>query len=207
MVREIFGKKLGMTQVFTEDAKLVGVTVIEVEPACVLEKISYEKETKVKLGCFKVDEKKVKKPAKGYFSKVGADNYSMIKEVSIDSEEGIEPKTVVDVDLFQEGDIVDVRSKSKGKGFQGGMKRHGWAGQPKSHGSTMHRRLGSAGACTFPGKIIKGINMPGHMGNEFVTIKNLKIVKIDKEKQVLFVKGSVPGARNSVVRIKKVKSK
>ena len=100
--------------------------------------------------------------------------------------------------------MVDVRAKTKGKGFAGGMRRHGWSGQPRSHGSTTHRRIGSAGASAYPSRIIKGLNMPGHMGNSFRTTKNLRVVKVDKEKDLLFVSGSIAGARGALVCIKKV---
>ena len=208
MIKEIVGKKLGMTQVFDENANLVATTLIEVKPVCVLEKITYPKGVRARIGCFKIGEKrvaKVKKPVLGYFTKLGVAPYKLIKEVQVEDEEALELKKEVGIDIFSENTIVNVRAKSKGRGFQGGMKRHGWRGQPGSHGATSHRRLGSAGACTYPGKIIKGLHMPGHMGDCYVTIKNLKVLKIDKDKEVLFVKGAIPGAPNAVVFIKKVK--
>jgi len=111
----------------------------------------------------------------------------------------------VGVEIFNQGERVDVRAVTKGKGFAGGMKRWGWSGQPSTHGHTTHRRLGSAGSSAYPSRIIKGIHMPGHLGNKFRTIKNLQILKVDKDKNLLFIKGSVPGSRNTVVRIAKIK--
>ncbi len=209
MVKEALGKKLGMTQVFDETANLVATTVIKVDPMCVLEKVSYPKGIKAKVGYFKIlssKENKVKKPILGYFKKIGVSPYRVIKEVEIENESDLKLKEEIGVDIFKEGDIVDVRAKSKGKGFQGGMKRHNWHGQPRTHGSTTHRRIGSAGATTFPGRIIKGHRMPGHMGDSYTTIKNLKILKVDAQKGILYIKGAVPGAINSIVIIKKRKS-
>lgn len=207
MILETFGKKLGMTQIYDADANFVGVTVIEIEPAYILEKVTYPKGVKAKIGCFKVDEKKinkVKKPLFGFFKKCGVSPCKVIKEVDIEDAAKLELKKEISVDLFEEGTKVDVRGKSKGRGFQGGMKRWGWSGQPDGHGHTTHRRIGSVGQCAYPARIFKGLHMPGHMGNKYITVKNLKIVKVDKEKNVIFVEGAVPGARNGIVSIKKV---
>jgi len=207
MILETFGKKLGMTQVYDANANFVGVTVIEVEPACILEKVTYPKGVKVKIGCFKVPEKridKVKRPIFGFFKKCGVDPYKLIREVDIEDEATLELKKEIGIDLFQEGTKVTIRAKSKGRGFQGGMKRWGWAGQPDGHGHSTHRRIGSVGQCTYPARIFKGLHMPGHMGDRYITVKNLKVIKVDKEKSVIFVEGAVPGARNAVVSIKKV---
>ncbi len=238
MIKEIYGKKIGMTQVFDEEGNLVPTTLIEVDPVYALEKVDYPAKSKLKIGCFKIQEKKVsrvKKPIKGYFDKLGISPYKLIREV--DLEEGAnlsfeaapqtppeqqgeeasgqdtpkaEKKSAADprqigVDIFSEGNIVDVRTLTKGKGFAGGMKRHHWSGQPKTHGSMTHRRIGSAGTSAYPSRIIKGLRMPGHMGNKFRTAKNLKVLKVDCEKNLLFIKGNVAGSRGAVVQIKKVK--
>jgi len=259
MIREIYGKKVGMTQIFDEEGNLLPTTLIEVEPVYVLEKVEYPTQIKVKIGCFKIQEKKigkVKQPVKGYFDKLGVRPYKLIREVDIEEgadfsftsakssedvevakaeaqESASEPKeesekkpdgeTVevkkeasakvkgptdsrqIGVEIFEVGEKVDVRAKTKGKGFTGGMKRHGWSGQPGSHGHTTHRRLGSAGASAYPSKIIKGLGMPGHMGDSFRTTKNLKVLKVDKEKDLLFIQGNVPGARGTIVSLRKVK--
>jgi large subunit ribosomal protein L3 len=208
MIKEIFGKKLGMTQIFDNEGNLVGVTVVEIEPACILEKVSYPSKEKVKIGCFRIPENrinKVKKPILGYFKKIELPPYKIIREVDFDSTQEIKAKQEFGVEIFKEGELVDVRARTKGRGFQGGMKRHGWSGQPKSHGSTTHRRIGSAGASTFPARIVKGHRMPGHMGNVIRTIKNIKVLKVDKEKNVLFLKGAVPGSIGCNLLIRKVK--
>jgi len=207
MIRELLGKKIGMTQIFADNADFIGVTALEVEPACILEKVVYPKGIKAKVGYFKVSENKinkVKKPFLGFFKKIGVSPYKIIKEVDVEKDNEIELKKEIGVDIFKEGEFVDVRAKSKGKGFQGGMKRHGWRGQPRTHGSTTHRRIGSSGSTTFPGRIIKGLKMPGHMGDSYVTIKNLKVIKVDNQKNILYICGAVPGANGAVVSIKRV---
>ena len=207
MIREIYGKKIGMTQVFDEEGNLLPTTLIEVEPIYVLEKVEYPTKTKAKIGCFKIQEKKigkVKQPVKGYFDKLGISPYKLIREVDIEEGALVDP-CQIGVEIFEVGEKVDVRAKTKGKGFAGGMKRHGWSGQPAAHGHTTHRRLGSAGASAYPSRIIKGLGMPGHMGDSFRTTKNLKVLKVDKEKDLLFIQGNVPGARGSIVSLRKVK--
>ncbi|MCM8823698.1 MAG: 50S ribosomal protein L3 [Candidatus Omnitrophica bacterium] len=208
MIKEIFGKKLGMTQVFDENGNMFGVSVVEVEPVRILEKVIYPTKIRAKIGCFKVSPDRVnrlKKPLLGYFNKIGVEPYRMIKEVEIEDESNLEVNKEVGVEVFSEGDKVDVRAKNKGRGFQGGMRRHGWSGGPSSHGSMTHRRMGSAGANTDPGRVVKGHRMPGHMGNSYVTIRNLRVLKIDKEKNVLFIQGAIPGPVKTIVKIKKVK--
>ncbi|MDP2923908.1 MAG: 50S ribosomal protein L3 [Candidatus Omnitrophota bacterium] len=218
MIREIFGKKLGMTQIFDKEGSLIGVTLVEVEPAYLLERIDYPGRKAARIGCFKCEEKKVnkiRKPILGYFKKLGVSPYKLIREVDLKIDEKGANKAAPDavvseeqkefgVDIFNEGDIVDVKGNTKGRGFQGGMKRHGWHGGPSSHGSMTHRRMGSAGANTDPGRVVRGHRMPGHMGNDLRVMKKLKILKIDKEKSLLFISGSIPGHRGTVVSIKKV---
>ena len=196
-----------MTQIFAQNADFIGVTALEVEPACILEKVTYPEGVKARVGYFKVSDNKinkVKKPLLGFFKKIGVPPYKIVKEVDVEKDNEIEPKKEIGVDILKEGEFVDVRAKSKGRGFQGGMKRHGWRGQPRTHGSTTHRRIGSSGSTTFPGRIIKGLKMPGHMGDSYVTVKNLKVVKVDSEKNILYICGAVPGAQGAVVSIKRV---
>lgn len=214
MIREIYGKKVGMTQIFDQEGDVHPVTLLEVEPVCILEKMEYSGKTRVKIGVFPVSEKKatkLKKPLLGYFKKLGVGPYKLIKEV--EPEPGVDfsfkesqDSRKVGVEIFAEGELVAVRAKSKGKGFTGGMKRHGWSGQPKSHGSTSHRRIGSVGSSAYPSRIIKGLGMPGHMGDKFRTVANLKVVKADKNNNLLFVEGSVPGSRGTIVMIKRLKA-
>jgi large subunit ribosomal protein L3 len=207
MIKEILGKKIGMTQIFDEGGNVLGVTVIEVEPACLLEKISYSNKERIRIGCFKVGEvalSKVKKPQAGYFKKLGVSPYKVLKEVKFNAQEEFVPAKEVGVEIFQEGELVDVQSTSKGKGFQGGMKRHGWSGQRSSHGSTMHRRPGSIGASTYPARVVKGHRMPGHMGDALCVVKNLRVVKVDAERKMIFIEGSVPGSVGRTVSIRKI---
>lgn len=228
MIKEIFGKKLGMTQIFSGEGDLVAVTLLEIEPVCLFEQIEYPSKKVVKIGFNKLEGRKIsklKKPVLGYFNKAGFGAYRFIREViardevkeeskpeqETETEENKEKapkekkpknnKKELGVEIFKEGDIVNVRARTKGKGFAGGMKRHGWSGQPKSHGSMTHRRIGSAGASAYPSRIIKGLHMPGHMGNVNRTIKNLEVLKVDKEKSLLFVKGAVPGSRGTIVKV------
>lgn len=235
MIKEIYGRKIGMTQIFTPEGEMIGVTLVEIEPICLLEKVDYPTKTVAKIGFFRVDEKrinKVSKPCLGYFTKLKVSPYKFVREVAIEKEtdfsflakslplpssqakddqaaplvgqEDINNKREVGIEIFKEGDIVDVQANNKGRGFAGGMKRHNWRGQPGSHGATSHRRIGSAGSNTDPGRVLKGHRMPGHMGNAKCTVKNLKVVKIDREKKLLFVKGSVPGHNQTIVKVKKV---
>lgn len=232
MIKEIYGKKIGMTQVFDEQGDLIPITLVEVEPVYVLELVKYPTQTKAKIGCFKIKGKridKIKRPIKGFFDKLEVSPYKLIREVNMIQDASLslesEPKgelkdelkselkddkpaadpRQVGVELFEPGEIIDVRAKTKGRGFAGGMKRHGWGGQPSSHGHTMHRRLGSAGASAYPSRIIKGLGMPGHMGNNFCTVKNLKVLKIDKDKDLIFIHGNIPGHRGAIIRLKKIK--
>jgi len=206
MIKEIVGKKLGMTQVFDDNGNLIGVTILKIEPVLTLEKIEYPKGPRVKVGCFKVGEKKekkIKRPCAGYFKKLKVASFRMIREVMPDAQTEFEAKKEVGVEIFQETTYVNVQARSKGKGFQGGMRRHNWRGQPATHGSTTHRRVGSVGASAYPSKIVKGHRMPGHMGNRTTTVKNLRVVKVDTQGGLLFVEGSVPGSTGSLVVIKK----
>ncbi|MCM8787111.1 MAG: 50S ribosomal protein L3 [Candidatus Omnitrophica bacterium] len=206
MLKEIFAKKLGMTQIFDNEGNLIPVTAIEIEPVFIIEKKEYPgKGVFAKIGCFKVPENKtdkISKPLAGYFKKNEVAFYKLVREVMAEKE--IELKKEIGIEIFNEGDIVDVRGRTKGRGFAGGIKRHNWHGGPSSHGSMSHRRIGSNGSNTDPGRVLRGHRMPGHYGNQYRTIKNLKIVKIDKDKGLLFIKGALPGHRGSLLSIKKV---
>jgi len=204
MIKEIFAKKIGMTQIFDENAELVGVTVLEVGPCTVLEEKEYPRKKVVKIGYQEVTKENRKiKPAAGYFNKLGTPYFRTVKEVAKLVDGPVEKGTILSASVFAENDMVDIIGTSKGRGFQGGMKRHNWSGQPASHGSMTHRRIGSNGANTTPGRVVKGKTMPGHMGDERVTVKNLKIVKVDAEKNLVFLRGSCPGHNNGTVIIRK----
>ncbi len=202
----LFGRKLGMTQIFGEDGVLIPVTVIEIFPATVLgvrEYSSGKRNAQIAFG--EVKENKVKKTVLGLFKKLGLSPKRYIKEVLLDKDENPEIGQEVDVSLFEEVSKVDVIGRSKGRGFQGGVRRWGWAGGPATHGSMSHRVIGSVGPGTYPGRVIKGRHLPGHMGNERKTVQNLKIVKTDKDNNVIIIKGSVPGALKSMVFVRKSK--
>lgn len=197
----LLGKKIGMTQVFTDDGKLVSVTAIEAGPCPVLA----VKEKSIQLGFDPAREKSVKKPLLGYFKKRNMTPRKFIREVHKEPAKEYKIGDELKVDIFQAGEKVDVTGVSIGKGFQGGMKRWHWQGGPMTHGSTSHRRVGSIGSTTTPGRVFKGHHLPGHMGMERVTTQNLKVIKIDAENNLLLVKGSVPGHKNSYLIIKKAK--
>ncbi len=199
----LLGKKIGMTQVFTDDGRFLSVTAIEAGPCPVLA----VNEKSIQLGFDITEEKRLKKPLAGYFKKINVSPRKFIREVSKEATREYKVGEEIKVDLFKSGDFVDVTGTSIGKGFQGGMKRWHWHGGPMTHGSTSHRRVGSIGSTTTPGRVWKGHHLPGHMGNHRTTTQNLKVVKIDAENNILLVEGSVPGNKNSYVIIKKAKKK
>lgn len=195
----ILGKKVGMTQVFGEDGKVWAVTVIEAGPCIVMG----TNDKNVKVGYGDVKENKVHKPQREEFKKLNVPVMRYIRELRIKDKADFKVGDAIKVDIFKEGDFVDVMGVSIGKGFQGGMKRWNWMGTPMTHGSTSKRRIGSAGASSDPSNIVKGKHMPGHMGSEQVTVQNLKVVKVDLTNNLLVVKGAVPGTKNGVLEIRK----
>lgn len=221
MVKSVFGKKIGMTQIFTPEGEAFPVTLVEVEPVYLLEKFKRREKEMARVGCFELHEKretKIKKPQLLYFKKQRAPLFKMIREIELESLEGeakenkdkeeekSEKKDAVNyfgIEVFQAGEKVTIRAKTKGKGFTGAVKRHSIHRQPSSHGSGMHRRTGSIGASATPSRVMKNKKMPGHMGARYATMKNLEILRIEKEKRILFIKGSVPGSRNNLLKISK----
>jgi large subunit ribosomal protein L3 len=199
----ILGKKLGMTNVFSDDGKMLCVTAIEAGPCPVLA----VKEKNIQLGFDLAKERSVKKPRLAYFKKVNITPRKFIREVTKEANQEYKVGDEIKVDLFKPGDFVDVTGTSIGKGFQGGMKRWHWQGGPETHGSTSKRRVGSIGSSTTPGRVFKGHHMPGHMGCERVTTQNLEVIKIDTDNNILLVKGAVPGHKNSYIIINKAKKK
>lgn len=196
----LLGKKLGMTQIFTEDGKRVSVTAIEAGPCPVLA----VKAKTVQLGFDAVKkEGRLRKPLLGYFKKVNVSPVKLIREFLKESGKEYKVGQELKVDLFRTGDFVDVTGTSKGHGFAGGMKRWNWKGGSKTHGSTSHRRVGSIGSTTSPGRVWKGHHMPGHMGAARLTTQNLKVAKVDAQNNIILIKGAVPGQRNSYVMIRK----
>ncbi len=204
MKKALIGKKVGMTQIFDENGRIIPVTAIEVGP-CTVTQIKTEEQdgyTAVQLGYGDVKESKLNKPELGKFKKSNIAPKKYLKEVRLDSIEGIKVGDELKADVFAEGDKVDIQGTSKGKGFQGVIKRWGQSRGPMGHGSMYHRRPGSMGSTSTPGRVYKGKRLPGHMGVQTVTIQNLAIVKVDTDKNVILVKGSVPGAKGSILKIK-----
>ncbi len=204
----ILGKKVGMTQIFDEQGQAVAVTVIAAGPCSVIAVRSPEQNgySAVLLGYGAVKPHKLSKPLKGLFDKNKLEPKRILREFRLESSEGYELGQEIRVDLFQAGEKVDVSGVSKGKGFAGVMKRYHFGGLQATHGtSVMHRHGGSSGAISYPGRVFPGKKMPGQMGNEKVTVKNLVIMAVDLENNLLLVKGAVPGARNSLVTLYKQK--
>jgi large subunit ribosomal protein L3 len=204
-MKGIIGKKLGMTQVFKEDGTLVPVTVVESQGMKVVQIKTEGKEgyNSLQIGFGDIKDKNVNKPKKGHFSKAQVENKRMLKEFRIDNPEEFEIGQEIKVDIFEEGEIVDVEGTSKGKGFQGNIKRHNQSRGPETHGSKYHRAVGSMGASAHPARVFKTKKLPGHMGHEKVTVKNLEIVKVYLEKNLLLIKGAVPGPKKGTVIVRK----
>ncbi len=205
MIRGILGKKVGMTQIFDDDGRVVPVTIVEAGPCVVVQIKNAEKDgyEAVQIGLVERSPRRnATKPIVGHFKDAGVPPTRMLGEVPLDGE--CKPGDSVLADIFSVDEEVNVTAKSKGRGFQGVMKRHGHAGGQASHGSGWHRKPGSIGQSAWPSKVFKGVKMPGQMGNKRITVKNVKVVKVDLDRNLLFLKGGVPGARNSYIRIVKV---
>ena len=208
MSKGIIGKKLGMTQVFADDGSAVGVTAIEVEPSVVLQVKTKDKDgyDAVQLGYGRVKQKNVTRPLQGHFNKANKGFFRFVREFPAHSET-YEVGQEISADIFAMGDYVDVVGTSKGKGFQGVVKRHGFGGGRATHGSMFHRAPGSIGASADPSLVFKGTKMGGHMGNVRKTVQNLKVWQVRSERNLLLLEGSVPGSRNSFLLITKAKKK
>jgi large subunit ribosomal protein L3 len=203
----LLGKKLGMTQVYTDDGVAVPVTVLEVEPSVVIQRKTKEKDgyNALQLGYGRIKQKSVTKPLQGHFTKADKGFFRLLREIK--SDEACEPGYEFKADMFQNGDFVDIIGTTKGKGFAGGVKRHGFGGGRATHGSMFHRAPGSIGASADPSRVFKGKKLPGHMGDERKTLQNVMVVAVRMEKNLLLVKGAVPGSKNGMVIIKKSKKK
>jgi large subunit ribosomal protein L3 len=208
MVNGIIGKKLGMTQLFAEDGTVTPVTVIKAGPCIVVQKktVNTDGYDAVQLGL--VEEKpprRVNKPTEGHFKRAGVPPTRVLREVRIESsDEATSVGDKVLVDMFNENDLVDVIGKSKGRGFAGFIKRHGFHGGRATHGSMFHRAPGGIGASAYPSRVFKGTKMAGHMGDERKTIKNLRVVSVDAANNLLMIRGALPGPAGAYVLIKKV---
>ena len=205
MSKTLIGKKVGMTQIFDEKGAVIPVTVIEAGPCTVVQVKNTETDgyNAIQLGFGSVKEKKLNKPLKGSFKKANIEPKKHLREFRLDSVENITVGSELKADVFEAGEKVDIQGTTKGKGFQGVIKRHGQHRGPMGHGSMYHRRPGSMGPTSTPGRVFKGKKLPGHMGVDTVTIQNLEVVRVDLDKNVLLVKGSVPGNKGAILKIKK----
>ena len=204
MKKAILTTKVGMTQVFSEDGVLTPVTVLQAGPCVVTQVKTVENDgySAVQVGFGDIREKLVNKPKKGHFAKAGVTAKRFLKEFRLEDAESYTLGQEIKADVFAAGDKVDATAKSKGKGFQGAIKRHGQSRGPMAHGSKFHRHQGSNGSATTPGRVFKGKGMPGHMGSKRITIQNLEVVRVDVENNVILVKGAVPGPKKSLVTLK-----
>ena len=204
MKKAIVAKKLGMTQIFTEKGVLVPVTVLEASPNVVTQVKTVENDgyDAVQVGFGEIKEKQLTKPRSGHFTKAGVEPRKYLREFRFEDASGYAVGNEIKADIFAVGDRVDVSGVSKGKGFQGAIKRHGFHRGPMTHGSKYHRHQGSLSSGTTPGKVKKGKKRPGHMGSVKVTVANLEVVRADAQKNVLLVKGAVPGPKGALVIVK-----
>lgn len=205
MQKCILGTKIGMTQIFTDEGIAIPVTVIQAGPVSVVQKKTKDSDgyDAIKVGFEDIKEKKLNKPEKGQFSKAGVSTRKTLRELRLDSIDAYEVGQEIKVqDMFQQGDKVDVTGISKGKGFQGTVKRYGTSRGPMAHGSGYHRGVGSMGPNSSPSRVFKGKRLPGHMGVDKVTIQNLAVVRVDAERGLLLVRGAIPGPKGGLVVIK-----
>lgn len=202
MKKAILAKKVGMTQIFGENGELIPVTVLQAGPCVVTQVKTVENDgyDALQVGFEDIREKLINKPVKGMFDKAKVSYKRYVRELKLEGEYNVADE--ITVDIFEEGDKIDATAIAKGKGFQGAIKRHGQSRGPMTHGSKYHRHAGSNGSCSSPGRVFKGKKMPGHMGGKKVTTQNLLVVKVDPSKDLLLVKGAVPGPKKCLVTIK-----
>ncbi|WP_028319800.1 50S ribosomal protein L3 [Desulfobulbus elongatus] len=200
----LLGRKVGMTRVYDENGRSIPVTVIEAGPCTILQKKTVGKEgyNAIQVGFIEKKESRLNKPEAGHFKRSGGKGYYHIKEFRVSDPEAYEVGQQITLsDVFSTGDLVDISGKSKGRGFQGVVRRHGFAGGRKTHGSNFHRAPGSIGCSAWPSRVLKGKRLPGRMGNDVVTQKNLKVIDVRTEENVLLVHGTTPGATNGILNI------
>ncbi len=209
MKKAILATKVGMTQIFSENGVLTPVTVLQAGPCVVTQVKTTENDgyEAVQVGFGEIREKLVNKPRKGHFAKANVGVKRFLREFKLENAADYSLGQEIKVDIFSEGDHVDATGTSKGKGFQGAIKRHGLHRGPMKHGSKYHRHAGSNGAATSPGRVFKGKHMPGQMGNVKVTVQNLEVVRIDTENNIILVKGAVPGPKKAMVVLKETVKK
>ena len=203
MTKGILGRKIGMTQLFSENGELVPVTVIQAEPNVVLQKRTLENDgyEAIQIGFADKKESRTNKAEKGHAEKASTAPKRYVREIRNANLDEYEVGQEISVEAFQAGDKIDVTGTSKGKGFQGSIKRHGQSRGPMGHGSHFHRSSGSMGAAAYPARVFKGKKLPGQMGSEQITIQNLEVVSVDAERNLLLIKGNVSGAKKSYVKI------
>jgi large subunit ribosomal protein L3 len=204
MAQGILGRKIGMTQLFVED-HAVGATVVEAQPCTVVQIKTVESDgyNALQLGCWDLKESRATKPLLGHYRKADVAPCRRLFEVRIENPEEYSVGDVIGVDIFSEGEKIDVAGVSKGLGFQGVVKRWDFAGGPKSHGSHFHRRPGSVGMCVKPGRVMKGKKLPGHTGARRATVKGLQVLRVDPERNLLVLKGATPGSRGTILQLGK----
>ena len=204
MKKAILATKVGMTQIFNDEGVLTPVTVLQAGPCVVTQVKTVENDgyKAVQVGFVDKREKLVSKPVKGHFDKAGVSYKRFVREFRFENAEEYSVKDEIKADIFAAGDKIDATAISKGKGFQGAIKRHGQSRGPMAHGSKFHRHQGSNGACSDPSKVFKGKGMPGHVGSKRITIQNLEVVRIDAENNLILVKGAVPGPKKALVTLK-----
>ncbi|ABC76180.1 LSU ribosomal protein L3P [Syntrophus aciditrophicus SB] len=204
MKKMIIGRKIGMTQVFAEDGAAIPVTAIEVEPSVITQKKTVEKDgyDAIQLGYGRIKQNKATKPLQGHFAKADKGCFRILKEMRCDQIQEYELGQEITLDIFESGEMVDITGTTKGKGFAGVIKRHGFRGGRSSHGSMFHRAPGSIGASAYPSRVFKGKKLPGQMGNKQKTVKNLMIWSLRPERNLILIRGAVPGARNGYLFIK-----
>ena len=204
MINAIYGKKIGMTQIFAEDDTVIPVTVIQAEPntVCQVKTTDTDGYEAVQLAFGYVKPRRVNKPMTGHFEKQGVEPKRYLREVRVENAGEYKSGDTQTVAAFVDVKKVDVTGTSKGKGFAGVMKRYGFAGGPGGHGAHFHRAPGSVGQCATPSRVFKGLRLPGHMGCDTVTVRNLEVVRIDEDQNLILVKGAVPGGKNALVRVR-----
>ncbi|MEF9989810.1 MAG: 50S ribosomal protein L3 [Christensenellaceae bacterium] len=204
-MKAILGEKIGMTQIFSEDGRVIPVTVVKAGPCVVVQKKTVETDgyNAVQVGYGDIKEKNVNRPTKGQYKKISAAPMRYMREFRANDEIDIEAGAQIKADVFEKGEMIDVSGISKGKGFLGVIARWGQACGPMSHGSRYHRRPGSMGACASPGKVMKGKRLPGHTGHVKITVQNLEVVKIDVDKNLILIKGAIPGPKGGLVTMRK----
>ncbi|HIU02126.1 MAG TPA: 50S ribosomal protein L3 [Candidatus Onthocola gallistercoris] len=204
MKKAILTTKVGMTQIFNDDGVLTPVTVLQAGPCVVTQVKTVENDgySAVQVGFGDIREKLVNKPKKGHFAKAEVAPKRFLREFRLEDAESYKVGQEIKADVFAAGDKIDATAKSKGKGYQGAIKRHGQSRGPMTHGSKYHRHAGSNGSATTPGRVFKGKKMPGHMGAVRVTVQNLEVVRVDADKNLILVKGAVPGPKKSLVMLK-----